>query len=435
MRFSWAVLCLAGLFGAVLAAEDGYPLRKIDIAGAEHFDPDRVRDLTGLEIGSIVTPVELQKGLERINDAGVFESVEYRYGPFQDGFVVTYTVEEARPLFRVRLEGFDSSEEELRGLLREHVPLFRERVPDTGPMVRRIGDTLERHWKETGHESEIIGRLVPVGNDEFEMLYSPQTRAQNIAFVKLEGVSALPPLELQRKFNMAAMGEAYSEGRLEELLHYNVRPLYEAVGRMNVEFCPCSAEPDPKTEGLIVAVQVNEGPEYHYGSIELPETPVVEAEKRDEMFPLERGELVNLQAAREALGKYEEALRRKGFLKSQTNLDTNVDHEARTVDLKLEADPGVQYVFRRLEIEGLDLLAEPVIRKRWGMQPGDPFNPTYPGFFLDRIRAEQMFDRLADTKAEVNIDETEHAVDVTLRFFGEAKEKPPLPEEKPELPF
>jgi hypothetical protein len=39
---------------------------------------------------------------------------------------------------------------------------------------------------------------------------------------------------------------------------------------------------------------------------------------------------------------------------------------------------------------------------------------------LNRLRAEQVFDNLGKTRAESNIDEDTHTVDVTLFFSGAA---------------
>ena len=57
------------------------------------------------------------------------------------------------------------------------------------------------------------------------------------------------------------------------------------------------------------------------------------------------------------------------------------------------------------------------------MKRGDAYNPTYPGFFLERIRQEGMFDNLADTKYREEIDETSKTVNVMLEFLGRKREE------------
>ena len=86
------------------------------------------------------------------------------------------------------------------------------------------------------------------------------------------------------------------------------------------------------------------------------------------------------------------------------------------MDLLLRVDEGAQYLFGTLHVEGLDLNGEAAIKKLWSMKEGKPFNPTYPGYFLSRVRDEGVFDNLGETRSEVKTDERAHTVDVTLYF-------------------
>jgi len=75
----------------------------------------------------------------------------------------------------------------------------------------------------------------------------------------------------------------------------------------------------------------------------------------------------------------------------------------------------------------LDLNGEAAIRKMWTHKEGTPYNPEYPDYFLGRVREENLFDSLGETRAETKIDDKTHAVDVTLYF----KYAPPVNRKKP----
>ena len=117
----------------------------------------------------------------------------------------------APELFPVRFDGFDAPDEEIRQMLAARVPLFGDRVPPTGPMAAAIGNALQGWWKQRGNDSKVEGRLVPAGNERFAMLFGPRRETSRIAFVRFSNTGSLSALELQRKFNQAAMGEAYGE--------------------------------------------------------------------------------------------------------------------------------------------------------------------------------------------------------------------------------
>ena len=61
---------------------------------------------------------------------------------------------------------------------------------------------------------------------------------------------------------------------------------------------------------------------------------------------------------------------------------------------------------------------EPVVRKMWGEQPGKAFNPDYPAYFLKKVEQAQLFDNLGNTRSDYQLNETTHAVTVSLYFRG-----------------
>lgn len=433
---NWAVVCLAAtLLALPLAAQQPYPLREIIVEGNEIVSDEAVIAASGLKVGEPVVEADFQEALNRLNDAGLFETLQYRFGPKEGGYSLTFQLSEVQNLYTVAFQGFDQSDEELTALLNDKVPLYVGKAPGDGVMVIRIGNALQTAWREAGHESEVVGQLMPGDGERLVMLFRPKTRIQTISYVEFSGSEIFDALELQRRFNPIAMGEEYSEVRLRELLIHNVRPWFEEKGRMGVEFCPCSGEDDPDTEGVLVKVQVTDGPVYSWGKITPPEAPGISEKKMASIFAFQRDEAVNMQKARDAQSAVDEALRNSGFLKLESDIQIEVNNQARTVSLVYGLNPGPQYTFQRLEIVGLDILSEPVVRKRWGLESGKPYNPSYPAYFLDRIKTEQMFDNLEETRFSAQIDDARRTVSVTLDFRGKEEKRKYLPDYKPENPF
>ena len=393
-----------------------FPLREILIDGNENFATEDIIEVLGLEIGQMAHRADFESAVGKLDTTGAFEGYAFRFGPKDDGYTVTFTVQEAPELYAVRFEGFDIPEEEIRARLREQIPLFGPKVPPTGIMARRIGDLLQELWIEQGNQTKIIGDLNFLSDDEFEILYRPEGTVQNIAFTRFENTKVVPPLTLQQKFNSVAMGVIYTERRLHELLKYNIKPLYEQVGRLEVKFCPCTVEPDTETKGLIVTIQVDEGPEYKFGEVVPPQTSFIKPEDLSKLIKFQPGDTANLVLVSEALKRYEDQFKGNGFINVRSQYDPTTNPDKKTVDVVMRLDPGDRYVFRKLEIKGLDLVAEAAVRKRWAPEAGDHFNQHYPAIFLNRIRADQMFDNLQTTDWQMKTDEAEKAVDVQLIF-------------------
>ena len=398
------------------AANEKYPLREILIAGNDNFPAEDIIKILGLELGQMVQQADFQAAVSKLDDTGVFEGYEFRFGPKGDGYTVTFTVEEVPELYSVRFEGFDMPDEQIRARLRAEIPLFGPKVPPTGIMAKRIGDTLQQIWTEQGNDSKIVGDINFLSENELEMLYKPEGEMQNVAFTKFENASVIQPLVLQQKFNSVAMGVTYSEQRIEELLKYNIKPLYEAVGRLDVKFCPCTAEPDSETRGLVVTVRVEEGEEYKFGEITPPQSSFIKPEDLGKLIKFAPGDTANLSLVSDALKRYEEQFKGNGFMNVRSEYNAKPDAGKKIVDIAMRIDPGDRYLFGKLVIEGLDLIAEGTIRKRWGLQPGEPFNQNYPAIFLNRVRADNMFDNLQTTDWRMKADEAAKTVDVHLVF-------------------
>ena len=79
-------------------------------------------------------------------------------------------------------------------------------------------------------------------------------------------------------------------------------------------------------------------------------------------------------------------------------------------------DPGPEFHFGELFVTGLDIHGEHEIKRIWGLQKGAKFLASYPDYFLQQIREQGVFDHLQKAKAELQINERDRTVDVTLVF-------------------
>ena len=420
-----SVCAFTALLFAPCLAQDTFPLRVLEFEGNEAFSSADLAAVTGLEIGQMVAKPDFERALRLLNDTGAFESLRYRFGPQDGGFRLTIAVQELAELFPVRFQGLGVGDDEVEAVLLEGLPLYAGRVPAVGPMVKMLVAVLESWWEGQSGEGPIVADVVPAaGGEGFEMLVGPRRQTNRIAFTTFEDTGDVDALELQRVFNHAAVGEEYTEARLHELLQYNARPLYTHRGYMNVKFCPCEASPDPESEGVLVSVRVEQGDVYAFGEIAWPEPMPMDPDALARVSRIASGAVADMKAAYETMAAIGEGLKRHGYMKAHARFDEMVDHDARLVHLQVQVETGVRYVFSRLIIKGLDILSEPAVRKRWGMQPGQPFDVRYPAYFLDRIKADAMFAGLKRTSWSLDSDDSSGRVDVTLVFSGVPEQAP-----------
>jgi outer membrane protein insertion porin family len=163
---------------------------------------------------------------------------------------------------------------------------------------------------------------------------------------------------------------------------------------------------------------VIEGPSYSLGAVQFAGVSRTDAAELKKIANLESKDVANFDEINAALDRIYPRFRNKGYLHISGHVDRAIDDKEHKVDVTLTIDPGEQFTMGKLEIVGLDLLTEPPIRKVWRLNAGAPFEPDYPDAFLKDIRDQGVFDNLGKTRAETNIDEKTHVVDVKLFFAG-----------------
>lgn len=129
----------------------------------------------------------------------------------------------------------------------------------------------------------------------------------------------------------------------------------------------------PGTE-LQVQVQIDAGPLYRLGTVRLdgPVTPAARA-----AFSLRSGEPATAPEVLAAGATVLEALREDGFPFALVPApEAIVDHRTRTMTVVYRAEPGERLPIGEIEIIGLERLRERYVRRRLGLQPGEPYSPS-----------------------------------------------------------
>ncbi|HWC00083.1 MAG TPA: POTRA domain-containing protein, partial [Bryobacteraceae bacterium] len=128
------------------------------------------------------------------------------------------------------------------------------------------------------------------------------------------------------------------------------------------------------------------------------------------------GDLANFDEIGQGVERVKKRLRHQGYMRVDIQPERHVLDERKLVDLTLHINQGPQFVMGNLKIEGLDIYAEPQIRKAWALGYGKPFDADLPEAFLARLRDEGVFENLKKTRSKIDVNEQNHSVDVTLYF-------------------
>jgi outer membrane protein insertion porin family len=404
------------LLGSVLLAQAPakYPLEKLQIQGNKQISTERIVAASGLKLGASVQKSDFDAARDRLLETGAFESVGYSYKPSLNGFDTTFEVVEVGTLYPYRFESLPASDDALRAAFHKQEPLLGDRIPATPQVLNRYTATIRQFFDG---KMEAKGEL-SADSGTMEIVFRPPGERARIAELTITGNKVMLTAPLNQKLSTAAIGIPYSEPLLRRVLDSAIRPMYEERGLIRVAFVDISAKKAETNDGVVVNITVNEGPEYKLGTVALAGLPAPEVAELSKADDWHKGETVNFSNIEASLEKIRKRERAQGFLRADTRVVRDIHDEDHTVNLTVNVERGPQFTLGKLSIQGLDLIGEPAVRKMWKIEPGQPYQDGYPEAFLNRVREEGIFDNLGKTRAETNIDENTHTVDVTLFFSG-----------------
>jgi outer membrane protein insertion porin family len=412
---------LAAVFWAAPCAfpqeKANFPLESIKILGNEAIPAERIIAATGLKIGAPITRPEFNEARDRLMGTGAFESVafDYKGSAKNTGFDATFRVTETTPLYRYRFEELPRPEAELRDALRKQEPIFVDAIPPTPQVMNRYSSALA---KFLNNGSQVIGEVNSDTPGELLIVFRPMGTRLNISEINFKGNSVLDTVALWKAINPVAVGTPYSEPLFRQMLDTSVRLAYEEKGRVRVAFPKIETSKSTENDGINVTVTVEEGPEYKLGDVSFKGVASRESAGLDKLGNWAKDKVINFAEIDNGIRAIQKGYREDGYLRIETPITREIHDDLKTIDLIITVNPGERFTMGKLTIKGLDILSEPVIRKIWKMNEGDPYRESYPDAFVAMIKSEGYFDNLARTGAEADIHENTHKVDVTLTFLG-----------------
>ena len=396
------------------------PLEAVQVAGNRRIPAEKILAVAGLKTGAIVSNADFNAARERLVATGAFEKVGYEYKPSASGqsYDLTIEVHEPDDVYPYRFERLPVADDVLRGALHAQEQLWGDEIPPSS--IERYVDVIA----QSGVKMAVTWKLEPGPDGVMSIVFLPAATLPNVAEVHFTGNDALPAEALVRAINDVAIGIPYTEKAMRERLDASVRPLYDARGRIRVAFPKLAVERSQKLDGVEVTVTVDEGPVYKLGEVRFTGVAESEAAQLAKSADLAKGDTANFDDVKKAVDRVEKKYRGSGYLHVSSRVERDVNDADHVVNVTVALDLGPQFRFGKLTIKGLDLLTEPEIRKAWGAMEGRPYQPDYANAFLDRLRAEKVFENLGETKAEPHIDEASKTVDLTLTFSSPSKAKP-----------
>jgi outer membrane protein insertion porin family len=407
-------------------------LHSLTVKGNHLYSSADIAKYSGLKIGQRVTGAIFEQARTKLQSTELFNNVSdtFRFVGSPPAYDLTIEVAENEQLFPMRFERLGVSSDAVQHYLHDHVNLYADRIPGTEGVLKRYTAAVQEFIAQTDPSMKVKARLSNDDPKELAVLFAPDAPVPTISQVIVTGNQAVDTGAILRAVNQVAIGVPLSDTRLKLILEGAIRPLYAAKGYAAVTFPRVETEPSKTDRGVVVKVEIKDGPVFKFGAVRFHGSGMDEEEIRSNI-PFKPGQAFNGQQVDAFRLDLVHRMKRRGLLDASVTTETQPDDSKRVVDVTYNVSAGAVYNFQKLDVQGLDVTSAPVVARLWGEKPGNPFNPDYPDFFLKRVQEQGLFDNLSDTRSDYTADAASHAVTVHLYFKG-GKSKAQINKEKQE---
>jgi outer membrane protein insertion porin family len=460
---SESVPATAPVRSAQQAAQGASVVERIDFLGNRRVRNDTLKARIFTREGDTYNEETLKRDFQALWNTQFFEDVKLHVEDSPNrpnAKIIVFEVKERPVIRRIRYDGIHSVSES------DILDRFKE---------RKVGLTVESQFDPTRiKKAEVVlrdllgehGRQFAKVTPQFERIAAsnavilvfkveegPKVKVGQIHF---SGNKAFSDRKLTRAmrhtrpyaiplyfFNLSVLTKTYDREKLNEDLEVGVRGLYQDNGYFKVLVKDPIIEnvdidrsglpvPIPKIgrkhgKAVNITIPIEEGERYRMGKLNIisadPEKALsLKVEPLKAAFPLKPGDIFAVGKVRKSLEDYRKIYGEFGFIDFTAEPDTEIDDEAKRINLTLRFNEEKQYYVRRIEFSGNTTTRDKVIRRELLVEEGQLFNQRAWEVSILRLNQLDYFEQIKPENAEIARNSKEGTVDINLKVKEKGKQ-------------
>ncbi len=372
-------LVICGLWtGAAVAApaDTGLTASSIVVQGNRRIDADTVRSYFKVAPGEHLDAAKIDAGLKALYATGLFQDVRVS----QSGGKLIVTVVEAPVINKIAFEGnYRIKDEQLTEEIqsKERGSLSRAKVQaDT----QRIIEIYQRNGR---FNVKVVPQIIDRPNERVDLIFQitegEKTGIKHVVFV---GNRSYPDWRLKQVIKTAESNwlsflqttDVYDPDRIEADRDL-IRRFYLKHGYADVQVVSATGEYDPAQKGFLVTFTIEEGPLYHFGTIDVQSNVrAIDARSLREDLRMAAGQIYNGEAIEKTVEDMTISLARHGYPFGTVRPRGDRNAVTRTIGVTFVVDEGQRAYVERINVRGNYRTRDYVIRRELDINEGDPYN-------------------------------------------------------------
>lgn len=348
----------------------------IVVEGNRRVEADTIRSYFKPGPGGRLDSGRIDDALKALYETGLFQDVKIN----NVGGRIVVAVVENQVIGRVAFEGNKKIKDDQLSAEIQSKP----RGTFSRPMVQADAQRIAEIYRRSGHyDVRVVPQVIEQPNNRvdlvFEVTEGSKTGVKTINFVGNNAYSSYRLKDVIKThesnlLSFLASGDIYDPDRVEADRDL-IRRFYLKNGYADVQVVAALTEYDPQGKGFIVTFQIDEGQQYHVGSVSFHSS--IRSLEGNSLASLSRvgvGSLYNAEAVEKSVEEMQIETSRRGFAFAMVRPSGERNFENRTVAIVFNVDEGPRNYIERINIRGNTRTRDYVIRREFDLSEGDAYN-------------------------------------------------------------
>ena len=390
---------VAGGFIAQPAQAQSFRFTTVEVSGNARIDSATVLSYAGIGKGTAVSAAQLNDAYQRLVGSGLFEQVVID----PRGSHLVISVVEYPTVNLVRFEGNKRlKDEDIAGIVQS-----ASRRVFSPSMAEADAQRISEAYVAQGRiAARVTPRVIRRSDNRvdlvFEVFEGGVTEIERITFT---GNSQYSDRRLRRVLETKQAGilravirkDTFIEDRIEfdkQLL----RDFYASRGFVDFQITGVNAELAQERDGHFVSFHVIEGQQFRVGEVTVTsDLAEVDVDMFERAVRMRSNKVYSPILVENEIARLERLAVREGLNFIQVVPRVTRNDRDLTLDVELQVTKGERLFVERIDVKGNTTTLDRVVRQKFDVVEGDPFNPRAIRASAERIRSLGFF-----TKADVN---------------------------------
>ncbi|MEA3068102.1 MAG: outer membrane protein insertion porin family, partial [Sphingomonadales bacterium] len=377
-------------------------IRSIAVRGNQRLEPETIRAYANLSPGQTYTAQTLDQALKDLYATQLFADVVINGGDTSDLVIV---VRENPVINRIILEGNKRLKDDK---ITPEIKLAPRQIFTRSAVRADVDRILELYRRQGRFAARVEPKIVQLDQNRVDVVFEIyEGDLAKVRAINILGNTHYADGRLRKEMYTRETGgmlgflksnDTYDPDRLAAD-QQKLRAFYLTQGYADFRVVQALAELTPDRRDFVITYVVEEGPRYHFGTVEadsalrdFPNARVLQVAK------IQPGAWFNAKLVEDAVTSLNEAAGNLGYAFADINPAYDRDSTKKLMNLTIKVAPTPRVYVERIDITGNTSTRDKVIRREFRLNEGDAFNALKVKRSQDRIQSLGFFQEKLEIK-------------------------------------